>query len=83
MPLVPVHTQTDLPGGICPPFFFQMTVTSGSAFDWQRNSTSEASWTVMSFGPSMILGCSEHSEYCNHIQPNTVTINNIKYTSVN
>jgi len=52
-----------LPGGICPSCFFQMTVTSGSAFDWQRNSTSDASWTVTSFGPSMIRGRSEHTGY--------------------
>ena len=50
--------HTDLPGGICPFCFFQMTVTSGSGFDWHRNSTSVASCTVTSLGPSMILGLS-------------------------
>jgi len=58
------YCNTDLPGGICPSCFFQMTVTSGSAFDWQRNRTSDASWTVTSFGPSMILGRSVRSVHC-------------------
>jgi len=56
--------SADLPGGICPFCFFQMTATSGSALGWHRNSTSDASWTVTSFGPSMILGRSVQTQYC-------------------